>query len=157
MHRIILSILCFLPCFAQAAALDSCSRVIDAKDTGTLRIALEDSGLPHYIEGNTVCVEKKHRYAFQILLNETFSRTSKIVQKDWIYIPKSPRGDNLEYLMPINPDMHEALKKVLTEREIWFTTDKEDILWFELANRSKVLDIIFDISEGKIKVDSHKY
>ena len=147
-----LTLLCFTPFFAQAAALDTCTRLIDEKKADTLRQALDDAGLPHYIDGRTVCVEEKHRYTFKMLLKEAFPHPSEVVHKDWIVIPKSPSGRSLEYLMPTNPALHAAVQKVLSERDIWFTTDKENILWFEVANRSTVLDIIFDISEGKIKV-----
>ncbi len=150
-YRIVLIILCFIPFYAQAAALDSCTRIIDAKKTDTLRQALDDSGLPHYIADNTVCVEEKHLYAFQQILRQAFPNTSNIVQKDWITIPKSPSDSSLDYLMPINPAMHEVVKRELTRQGIWFTTDKENILWFEVTKRHRVLDVIFGISEGRYK------
>jgi len=150
-HRIILIILCFMPFYAQAEALDSCARVIDSKNTATLRQALDHSGLPHYIDGDTVCVEEKHRYALQQILRQAFPNNSNILQKAWITIPKSPSESNLDYLLPINPEMHEAVIRELTRQEVWFTTDKENILWFEVTKRHRVLDIIFGISEGRYK------
>lgn len=145
--------LCFMPFLAQATALDACTRLVDEDKADILRQALDDTGLPHYIDGRTVCVEEKHRYAFQMTLKTAFPYTSDVIHREWINIPKTTHGRSLEYLMPTNLALHEALQKVLAERDIWFTTDKQNILWFEMANRSKVLDIIFDISEGKITFD----
>jgi len=150
-YRIILTILCLLPLYAQAAALDSCTRLIDTTKADALRQALDSSGLPHYIDGNTVCVEEKHRYGLEQILRQAFPNNSHVVQKGWITIPKSPSESALDYLLPINPPMHEAVKRELTRQEVWFTTDKENIIWFEVSQRHRVLDIIFGISEGRYK------
>lgn len=141
--------LCFMPFFSHAAELSSCTQLVDTYQADSLRLTLDHSGLPHYIKGRTICVEEKHRKDFLLIINRTIPDA---VNKGWVYLPKVPDGKSLNYLMPINRPMHEALKYELSKRGIWFTTDQEDILWFETTNRAKVLDIIFGISEGTIKV-----
>jgi len=139
--KVLLAIFATTVCLTStnmAVAVDfTCVKYEDASKINILRQHLDNSSKLHYVSDKTIiCVQPDDGEDIRSLAERLFP--PKI---EYIDMPESPSGVPLQSIKIIDPKLHQELKVVLAKYEIWFTTDENDKIWYEITNREKVSDL----------------
>jgi len=134
-----------------ARTIDSCVSLEGMTDVSKLKQELDKGGIHYRTDSEVICVSQDHREEFYRVVRKLFPPDPSVSRS--IRVPPSPTGIPLASSKLTDPLQHKMLKEEMERQKIWYTTDDNGALWYEITRQEQVSELIFKIIENDIPVD----